>query len=539
MPNVVEIIVRTKDETNFDEIRRNAATLGDDASKAFEDRFADRLVTLRTRIRESIRRAGSDIGDELGDHIGRRASERIKEHVSRAGGGQPRDERGRFTSGARSGGIPDDDDKSFLSRMGMLGEKAGDKLSEGIGGSLQTFFSGDFVTLLLKGLAVAVLGAGISVILSGAIASAVLLALGTGVIGLGVAASLKDPRIKAAAGDLKTQFGELFEEFGKPFRTPVAEFLERLSRDILPTLRTYGPVIAAIFAPLADKLGDGLIGFIQNLLPGLVDGLKGAEPIIEVLADRLPDIGQALGDFFRELGEHGDEASVFFNDLITVVLKLIDWFGKFIGLNLELYVAIRNVFVNGKQLVLDFAMAAIDWFERLVDSAVAAFGWIPGLSGKLAGAKAAFADARKGINAELAKIKDKTVTIRVRTFGIATARAALGVAERLADLQGNAHGGIVGAAVGGVHSGLRWVGEQGPELAKLPAGTTVHSAADSQRMWRGMGGGGGGSTEVLLSAKPSANRDLISALIESLQYECRTRYEGKAQKMLGAAGVPA
>jgi TP901 family phage tail tape measure protein len=46
-----------------------------------------------------------------------------------------------------------------------------------------------------------------------------------------------------------------------------------------------------------------------------------------------------------------------------------------------------------------------------------------------------------------------------------------------------AMGGIVGAAAtGGVRAGFTWVGEHGPELVRLPPGTTVHSNPDSQRM---------------------------------------------------------
>jgi hypothetical protein len=47
---------------------------------------------------------------------------------------------------------------------------------------------------------------------------------------------------------------------------------------------------------------------------------------------------------------------------------------------------------------------------------------------------------------------------------------------------GLATGGIKGAAAAPISSGLTWVGEQGPELVKLPAGTAVHSAVDSKRI---------------------------------------------------------
>lgn len=50
-------------------------------------------------------------------------------------------------------------------------------------------------------------------------------------------------------------------------------------------------------------------------------------------------------------------------------------------------------------------------------------------------------------------------------------------------LGGKAGGGIVGmAAAGGLRSNLTWVGEQGPELLDLPAGSRVWSNPDSRRM---------------------------------------------------------
>ncbi|MEH0637297.1 phage tail protein [Streptomyces bottropensis] len=49
-------------------------------------------------------------------------------------------------------------------------------------------------------------------------------------------------------------------------------------------------------------------------------------------------------------------------------------------------------------------------------------------------------------------------------------------------LGGKAAGGIVGAAAGGARGGLTWVGEQGPELVRLPYGSMVHSNPDSRRI---------------------------------------------------------
>ncbi|MFM9694537.1 phage tail protein [Streptomyces europaeiscabiei] len=68
-------------------------------------------------------------------------------------------------------------------------------------------------------------------------------------------------------------------------------------------------------------------------------------------------------------------------------------------------------------------------------------------------------------------------------------------------LGGKAAGGIIGAAAGGARGGLTWVGEQGPELVRLPYGSMVHSNPDSRRI----AGEGVAAWESMLTA-PSARR---------------------------------
>jgi phage-related protein len=61
---------------------------------------------------------------------------------------------------------------------------------------------------------------------------------------------------------------------------------------------------------------------------------------------------------------------------------------------------------------------------------------------------------------------------------------------KVLSFMGFAHGGEVStAAVGGARGGMVLVGEQGPELVRLPFGSSVHSNPDTQRMLAGAGGG--------------------------------------------------
>jgi TP901 family phage tail tape measure protein len=75
-----------------------------------------------------------------------------------------------------------------------------------------------------------------------------------------------------------------------------------------------------------------------------------------------------------------------------------------------------------------------------------------------------------------------------------------------------AHGGEVGgAATGGARGGLVMVGEQGPELVRLPHGSTVHSNPDTQRMMS-QGGSSSGAGQYLELVITGGDQELVSLL---------------------------
>ncbi len=82
-----------------------------------------------------------------------------------------------------------------------------------------------------------------------------------------------------------------------------------------------------------------------------------------------------------------------------------------------------------------------------------------------------------------------------------------------------AHGGVVGAAAsGGVRGGRILLGEDGPEIADLPYGTTVHSNADSQQMGAGGAPGGGWDGQPLVM---QVIGDPDSWLVQALRHNVR------------------
>ncbi len=99
----------------------------------------------------------------------------------------------------------------------------------------------------------------------------------------------------------------------------------------------------------------------------------------------------------------------------------------------------------------------------------------------------------------------------------------------LAKAHGRAHGGVVGtAATGGVRNNMTLVGEQGPELVDLPAGSRVRSNPDTRRL---MGGGaqGEGGTQLVIQ---SSGRRVDDMLIEMLREAIKVR-GGDPVRVLG------
>lgn len=76
-------------------------------------------------------------------------------------------------------------------------------------------------------------------------------------------------------------------------------------------------------------------------------------------------------------------------------------------------------------------------------------------------------------------------------------------------------GGVVGsAATGGVRNHQTLVGEDGPEIVDLPAGSRVRSNPDTRRLMGG-GGGGGEPVRLMIDAGPSETSRLLLKLLRN------------------------
>src|SRR5690606_3240403 len=140
-----------------------------------------------------------------------------------------------------------------------------------------------------------------------------------------------------------------------------------------------------------------------------------------------------------------------------------------------------------------------------IDSLIAT---IRRLAGKIVSIGERAASAARGrvndlINA-IRRLFGKVVRVGANVFGTGAVQNLVNAISRVTSKVVNvgarivgsmpffAHGGISGAANGGLRSRLTMVGEHGRELLELPPGTRVHSNPDTERMLAKGGRGGVG-----------------------------------------------
>lgn len=540
MPNIVEITVRSINGTKpmFDQVRRDSEQLGRDAGTNIADESSRRLREEAQSGSGGFARAGDAIGDSMGRRIAERINERVRNFRDRINGSAS--DGGSGGSGGRggpggTGGTAttrvnvDVDKPSLMQRMLNLGKEAGMRLGGGLqqafSSTMSGIMSGDFISMILKGVSVAGIATALGPVLGAGITSALGLALGGGVIAGGIAGAFQDPKIKQSAKDFGASMKEEFAKFGEYFKAPVSNFMDRLKQDLMPQVKPLMDELGVAFAPITENLGNGIIGFLQNLLPPLTRFIKESGPLWDTLAESLPKLGEDLGYFFDRLSEGAPEARVFLNDFISALGWIIRRIGDVILWLTDLYIGLRQLFVDTTR----FALKA---FNTILDAAVMAFGWIPGLGPKLKKAEKDFADFSKNTNKWLDKIEDENVTITItqiiRTIGNLVAGAAIQVGRILNSKKGV--GGIIGAASGGIRNGLTWVGENGPELVDAAPGSHVYSNPDSMRMMNS-GGGSGGPLVIQLMLD---GRVIQEVMVEPTRRFVSQRFGGDVQLAYGS-----
>lgn len=366
-------------------------------------------------------------------------------------------------------------DAKGLDKAAKDGEKSvrkfGDKVLgavAGLGGMVQKGLSAAVSAIPPMGQALAVvLGAGLAValapIVGAAISSAVLLAVGGGALALGIKSAMDNPKVAKAFDGLKKKASKLFDDFGKPFEKPLIRAAETFKK-VLDDIRPYVERIGKIIAPVIDKLAPAFAEFLRKAMPGIEKAVKASVPLFETLAEKLPKIGEAVSLFFEKISEGGPGANEFFGDLLDLIAGLIVGLGVVIGKLASWYTDLKDKLQRAKDLWVVFKVDALKQIGALLDGAVKALSWIPGIGPKLERAQRDFRDFQASANKELQKIKDRNVQVKVSSN---IGSVAADYARLIAGMVGP---GVSGkrASGGPVSAGRSYlVGERGPEVVTM------------------------------------------------------------------------
>lgn len=635
MPNEVMIKIKVKDETDFEPTLLKAREFG-------------------AKLKEELEKAGRDAGNDAADEIKRQLeeldvptidlkvdSEKAKEEIH-----EVKDDLEHLNE------YGDDieidvhlNDEAAKLEAKRLKEKIKHDLDDAGGGSASSFGKSftnalskiDFAPGLMPvGIA---LGVALSPLLAASAAGAIVGGLGLGGIIGGVLIAAKDPRVKSAFGDLKSDLGDALELDAAPF-VPVVESGIKGIKVAFDQIDLKG--IFANLAPQVTPVLNGILDLIVSLGGALKDISVTSGPVLAELGDDFRNLGTTLKDAFDSLTDNSEQEAQALHDLfgildgsITVVFQLVnaltELYGAFHAMEEVSLVGGFTALQDGSQGVTDAVKAQVG---AVIDAANAN-GDLSDSARTAAAANKEEADSIKTVATELKKSTDPAFALldaqdqvtkaqsaynkAVKTGGqnsaaaqkaqvslekamityvtaAGNARAGTGhlTAEQTSLLKaagasnrtikglndslkkaydaskkldgfdidinvtthfkqtgkyisqsqidnpsqlysGLSHGGVSAAANGSTSSGLTWVNERGPELMKLPPGTSVRTAGDSARdVAAAMGNSGGDGVARIWFDKASLS-GLAAALMETLRGEIRGQ-GGNVQQALGQAG---
>ncbi|MGW3854739.1 hypothetical protein [Micromonospora arida] len=152
------------------------------------------------------------------------------------------------------------------------------------------------------------LAAGAALTVGTAMAGAIVGGVGIGGVVGGMKLAAQDPAVKAAGtalgASLSGMLGEASAAFVPETLTAI-EIVRQRTLSMEPDFQRAFSGAARYVYPLTDALMDAG----QNAMPGVIDAIEHAGPVVDSLGDGLRDLGDAVGDSLSGLAEYADEGA--------------------------------------------------------------------------------------------------------------------------------------------------------------------------------------------------------------------------------------
>jgi methyl-accepting chemotaxis protein len=233
-------------------------------------------------------------------------------------------------------------------------------------------------------------------ILGAAIASAVIGGAGAaGVIG-GVMLVAKSEAVAKAGTILgDTLLADMKSRAKTHFEQPVLSSITRIQRGYAGLT----PDIDRIFKASSRFVGPltaGALGAVQKITGGFADAAEAAGPVIDILANRLPDLGDAVADVMSSLADNGVDAAVALDIALNAVEGTIRVIGGAVNALTESFGWLAKNGAFGRDAQLEYLRLAAN--AKIAEEA----------NKDVAGSMGTVKDAGKGVAGALGALVEET-----------------------------------------------------------------------------------------------------------------------------------
>jgi hypothetical protein len=289
-----------------------------------------------------------------------------------------------------------------------LGGLVSGTLQDGVGqGIIQGFKAGGPVGIAV----LAALLLGLASLIGAALSGLLITALGAAFVGVGGISAAMSEEVKAKWSDTLGTLKKLFADVGKPM-IPVLE-------TALDRLESMAEKAAPAFKRAMEDSAGATDVFIQKIMQGFESFGKAAfKPIMDAWNVFAPVFGEVWDEFMRELGEsfadmanlvkeHPTEIAAALEivfETLELIVDTVTFFGKMWVFAMQTVGDAVGVVI---QIVGGMADMMLGFFDMMLQGAARAFGWIPGLGGKLKDAANWFSEFRDGVNEKLTGMANK------------------------------------------------------------------------------------------------------------------------------------
>lgn len=344
-----------------------------------------------------------------------------------------------------------------------------------------------------------------------------------------------------------------FKSMGKKAFAPMMNGFNELLSALGPEVEDFMGELGDAFALLGAVVGANkteianAIHIILSLITGLIYVIATLAQSWGMMSRAAATAINGVQNAFQSMSEGcaaaaaamitGIKAAV--SGILTAVASVLDGLARFndaIGMHgiaddMKGAASAVRGFRDSANSTFDSAKAAVDRFNQRVKDA----GKVRHLKMDIAGWKAKISEAearlkhvpkskQSKLKADIASLKAKVAEAQAKINGLRGRTVGIGIAYHitnpglLAAAHGRRSGGNVGAAAsGGARNNLTMVGENGPELVRLPGGSHVSSNPDTRRKMAGGGGGGGPTVIEFKTDGTKASKMLLELLRESVR----------------------